>query len=380
MRYFLILGNTRVGSTWLQTCLHALPGVFCIRETRWRMPYQEEDWWTHTYIDHLTRSMKERLDHGRGLAGVQDVVATGAKFKVDPYWYVLPDAFNDLGKIIEEDVYVIMVRRSYFEIFETWKAFGIRHLANPSSRQSMLRKRLTMEGFEQEKWVDRFFADHSAPLTPKKVFITRAGKSAFTTSDYLNDGNECPEDIVHCDIDDAVSDLLVLFYNDVNMWNVLRERPQADLLDYREIEARFYSISQRILPDVTRDECQQVLANSATRKMEMDGVRRVFPNDALREISEYLMALFDAVKAGELPAEDIVRYDAGRKAVEFSIPNLQSILEKHEETNGLRLGLAPSGRLFRRLFARDIKTERWWVARRPVYLPTRHSRSRLVKA
>ena len=81
------------------------------------------------------------------------------------------------------------------------------------------------------------------------------------------------------------------------------------------------------------------------------------------------MALFDAVKAGELPAEDIVRYDAGRKAVEFSIPNLQSILEKHEETNGLRLGLAPSGRLFRRLFARDTKGKQWWVARRPVYLP-----------
>jgi hypothetical protein len=45
--------------------------------------------------------MKERLDHGRSQSRRQDVVATGAKLKLDPYGYVPPAAFAALSRIVE---------------------------------------------------------------------------------------------------------------------------------------------------------------------------------------------------------------------------------------------------------------------------------------
>jgi len=40
-RFFLIIGNGRTGSTWLQTTLDQLPDVVTRLELKFRLPYQE---------------------------------------------------------------------------------------------------------------------------------------------------------------------------------------------------------------------------------------------------------------------------------------------------------------------------------------------------
>ena len=135
MRYFVIMGNSRVGSTWIQVSMHSLPEVFCTREIRWRMPYMYQAPPVHTYVDSTTTSIKERMEFGRRMARKDEATVVGAKLKFDPYGFAPPSAYADLGRILEPDVHVIFLRRSYFEIFQTWKAFGIRHLANPNAKK-----------------------------------------------------------------------------------------------------------------------------------------------------------------------------------------------------------------------------------------------------
>ncbi len=174
MKYFLVLGNTRVGSSWLSASFHRLPQVSCIREIRWWMPYQEEANRNHVYVDSTTRSIKERIDFGSAAAPPGKLAVVGSKFKLDPYGFTLPAAFDALQSNIEDDIHLIHLRRSYLEIFSTLKAYGIRHLANQTFRKNF--EAVVRDGQAKPATVSRFYSMYSTPLEKKNVVLTVDGE------------------------------------------------------------------------------------------------------------------------------------------------------------------------------------------------------------
>lgn len=376
MRHFLIAGNTRVGSTWLQAALHALPGVFSTREIRWRMPYQEQVWPVHTYVDSTTRSMKERLDHGRNRTRHRHVAATGAKLKFDPYGFVAPAAFASLSRIIEPDILVVLARRSYFEILQTWKVFGIRHLANPAFRRKPAGPASPAVPADprEERRAARFLAVHGEAPAVRTLLLTRDGHALAPARCATGHSGGKPA-VIRYPVEEAIDDLLVLFYNDVCALSLIRDRDDALLLDYRDIPERFSGIARRLLPDVTEAECRAILANPATRQIEPDGVQLVFPEAALRAVSAHLSEVFRELHEGTLKTIDVLHHDANPGRVTFALPGLQDILDRYPETRGLAAPprAAARHRLARLLAGRPTPGARagagTWAGKRPIYEP-----------
>jgi hypothetical protein len=375
MRYFVIMGNTRVGSTWLQAGMHALPSIYCTREIRWRMPYMEAAPPVHTYIDSTTTSIKERLEFGRRAAGKGEAGIVGAKLKFDPYGYVPPSSFDDLARIVEDDVYVIFLRRSYFEIFQTWKAFGIRHLANPNAKAPKAKP----EGEEAAR-LNRFRAIHSVPLEQKRIFITSGG---HVIARYLHNRYSGGDNLYYS-VADAIDDMLVLFYNDLMALAVIEGRADADVLYYQDIRATFFDVTRTLGLPVSPENCVSILDNASTSRIEPPGVDLVYPSDALKEISDCLDALFHEVRKGERTRDQVVHYDPRSRTVSFDLPGLPAVFARHEETLALlrpaTRSPVPALRRFlnsdrlplrlRKLLAPNAQAhDETWLARRPIYVP-----------
>lgn len=381
MKHFLIAGNTRVGSTWVLSSLHFLPGVFGCREVRWKMPYFNQQPLVHSYIDSSTRSMKEKLD--RVLLGPrhQGITTIGAKLKFDPYGFVPPEAFANLKKIIENDIHIFMLRRSYLEIFETWKSYGIRHIINPNATwmnpnatrgknvngdilsriHETEKKKATIRNF------DRFSSMHGSPLEQKNIILTRGGEVISSLPQVSNLHTFELGENIHYPIEEAIQDLFVLFFNDVFILSLLKKDSQDTIIDYKDIDEKFFSVAQTLSEGVSREECQEILATAATGKIETEGVQLVFPDNALKEISRYLDTNFNKIKNGDLRINDIIRYNKKTNTISFCTPGFESVLQNHEETDGMSFKSVTTS-LFQRLSTFFERNE-YWLAQRPVYLP-----------
>ncbi|MBM3542904.1 MAG: hypothetical protein FJX44_00120 [Alphaproteobacteria bacterium] len=384
MRYFVIMGNTRVGSTWFSAAMNSLPGVFCTREIRWRMPYMDQAPPVHTYIEGKTRSIKERLDYGyRASGGKREAVAIGAKLKFDPFGYTAPSAYVDLGKIIEHDVYVAFLRRSYFEIFATWKAFGIRHLANPNARK---KRKANDRTAESKQRVSRFHSMHSRPLEQRRVCLTSDGGVIVRFLQNRVSGGKT----LYYSISDAIDDLLVLFYNDLLGLTTIQGHRQVDIFGYDDIRTKFFPVTQKLGLAVTEAECLDMLDNASTRQIEPPGAKLVFPDTGLKAVADYLDLVFNQIRTGELDAAEVIHVDESDGSIVFHLPGLAAILERHDEMrellstrpsaiSSLRKFLSPTGRVEGRyprsrriilsMFA-DVRLRNgYWLAQRPMYIP-----------
>ena len=342
----------------------------------------------HTYVDSTTTSIKERLEVGYRVSGSKKPVTTlGAKLKFDPYGYAPPSAYSNLGKILDDDVHVVFVRRSYFEIFQTWKAFGIRHLANPKARKPRLDKDGDATGHDAAL-LNRFQSMHSIPLEQKRVLITRDGRVIARALHNRYSGS----DTIHYSITDALDDLLVLFYNDIFALRVIANCPDVGIFYYQDIRARFFDVAGKLDLPVSADDCVNALDHASTSQIEPPGAELVFPDQGLKDVAAYLDNVFWRVRGGEISAAEVVRVDEDRGTVSFHLPGLSAILAEHEETAALLEGGAGrpqhllgrtlgssrrienryprSLRIMRTLFAaRSRARNEEWISQRPMYVP-----------
>jgi hypothetical protein len=386
VRYFVIMGNTRVGSTWFSAAMNAVPGVFCTREIRWRLPYMDEPLRVHTYVDRTSNSIKERLDFGlRASKRKRDIAVVGAKLKFDPHGYAVPSAFADLGDIIEEDVHIVFLRRRYFEIFTTLKAFGIRHLANPNTRR---RAKRSKDGeTEKEQQPNRFHSMHSAPLKQKRVYITPEGSVIMR----LLRNRVGAGQVVYCSAGEAIDDLLLLFYNDVLGLTAVAKHRSVDIFYYQDIRSRFFSVTKELGLGLSEDECLRVLDSAPTRQIEPPDAKLVFPEAGLQAVSDCLDSTFNKIRSGELALREVLCADEANGSIVFHLPEFAAILERHQETRALlrparprsmsflRNVLACRGRVegrypprfnvLRRLIAETRLNNELWIAQRHMYVP-----------
>ncbi|MGH6792432.1 MAG: hypothetical protein ACRECF_06815 [Methyloceanibacter sp.] len=369
-RYFLIVGNTRVGSTWMQTSFHLLPGIRCRREIRWRHPYQIKDHDEHIYLESSIGSFKEairlacrewlqagdialrcqfKLEPFRFIAQTVRLafrewlqsgdIAFGSKFKLDPYGFIARQSFAKLLPRLESDVYVFLLTRSYVEIFQSWKAIGIRHLANQDvaelSRDSQL--------------VERMVAHHSSAIAPRCVVLT--AKGVPMASSY-------PRDAILYPVEEAIEDLLVLFYNDIMAFCALGRTDGFEVVEYNDIRGKLPRLARILNHGLAKAQVTSILENPLTLKVEPDDAPLLLPSEGLRAVSDYLEAEFRKVRDGKNP-RGFLRHNAGRPV--FILPRLAGIFAAHPETKDLveRLSnYSPKG-----------KRSNAWISQRPVYEP-----------
>ena len=164
-KFFLIVGNTRVGSTWLATSLHFLPGIRCRREIRWRLPYQGLELDEHVYLDGSANSVKNAIRLCLPRMAEQRRRRDRVKIQVGPIRVYSATCLcrscreTGIGRLR------LLLTRSYFETWQSWKAIGIRHLANPNVAQSSRDSQL----------VKRMIDHHSSPVVPRCVVLTAEG-------------------------------------------------------------------------------------------------------------------------------------------------------------------------------------------------------------
>lgn len=326
------------------------------------MPYHDVELDEHVYLDQSTSSMKERIDFACRGRDRDASMVIGSKIKFDPYGFLSVRSFEILEKAVEQDVCVIMLRRSYFDIFQSWKVFGIRHLANTEIDRSLAR---------DKNLVDKMIAHHSIPIEYKKIVITADGSPMFSLDNESGD-------IIYYPIEDAVDDFLVLFYNDMMALASFRHVEDLKVVGYEDIDSSFRDLARTLNGTISNAECDAVLNNSLTLKIEPENAQLTYPEGPLREISEYLDSIFDVVLENNVPIEDLICVHEGSSEVAFMLPGLSDMLAKHCGGHQLRRNFIENGKpWYRRLLRRGMDAD-VWVAQRPVYLPQVRGASRSV--
>ena len=359
MKYFLIAGNTRVGSTWVQSSLNSFPGVFSLREIRWKMPYAEPIYPVHNYIEDDTVSISELLESGfiSKLEQHQDINVIGAKLKFDPYGFVPPKYFEKLKTIIEENVFVTLIRRPYVEIFQTWKLYGIRHLANLETEKLHIENTKALKSSGELDNLCLFYEHHKIPL--------RSNEITLETKTNLKDLFKNTKDKTIYPLEDAIHDLFVLFYNDIMFLDVMKNAQQFNWINYASIEKDFHGIAKNLLPGLKPEKSLQSIQEAPTSKIETcsDDLEKM-TNNALCEISNYLFSLASDIGNGKQQLKSILNFDEISNTILFKGQKIFEICQKYKELQ--HLCIEDTTRQNRFLMKDG---ERHWKVERSVYHP-----------
>jgi hypothetical protein len=301
-RRFVITGNTRVGGTWLAAALNGVPDVSCAKELRWLMPYQARVG-VHSYLDPTnlsTTTVAAMIDAANDIGAHTRLL--GTKLKFDPYGYVAPREFARIGVALPADTAAIFLRRDYFEIFLSWKVYGIRHRANPDFFNAAPASRL--------RGLEEFFEMHAAPVTAKPITFV-AGPSCWEENGTTN-----------YSIDMAIHDLLVLFYNDLMIFEHIADRGLC--LRYDDIAGNADSIAQWLSIDAPALSAS--LALSPLAKLEDGDFPRQWSCQPLEDVSRLLMDTFDRVARGRLAVSGVVSARSDR--IVFTVAGLAQLISR----------------------------------------------------
>lgn len=331
LKHFLIAGNTRVGSTWLETSLDLLSDVRCRREIRWKMSYQAllE---IHAYIRASTTSMKEQIALACRVDDCTETnlpVAMGSKLKFDPYGFVDGAAFDGLARIIEQDVIVILLRRSYVDIFKTWKAIGIRHLLNERSVARIAQSDPVLIAAARRQ---------SEPIAARHIDLLHDGRR-LATSRWRSLGREAFD----YPLEEAIADLLVFFCNDIRALQATAHVAERYVVSYREIGSRLHQIADVLGSVASPAEILAVLSDPVMQKIEAEDQVRVRPDGLLHALSVVLDDAFESCLQGKLRPDDLVAHSWEANVTTFRIPGLGCAIAALEERIGGRIQRAAGG-------------------------------------
>jgi hypothetical protein len=347
MHYFLIIGNGRTGSTWLETSFDQLPDVIARREIKWRLPYQAEHP-MHRYIGMDTRSIKDVLlppDDGE-----KSVKVIGSKLIFDPYGYISSAVFDRINHIVDKDVRLIHLRRSYVEIFRSWKLRGVAHRVN---------ERVLPSGK-----VDPMLVHSVSRLGPESREVQRirltVGGVPMTDAAEADASTRC----IHYALEDAIDDLLVYFHNDVVAYSKVLSRPGSVGIEYGEIHRRFPALSRFVGSAASESEISSVLELPAVTRLEpLDGAL-VEPRGVLERFSECLESAFREVVRNSARENRpwVLHEEDGAAAI--TIPRFEALLTEH----GVGRPLERRSRLRHLRFWPNapVRPVRWQL-RKPVY-------------
>jgi hypothetical protein len=268
---FLILGNGRSGSTWLLTSLDLLPDVNARQEIKWLDGVSEFRNDAQTVIDRSS-SMIEAIEKNAFDPNMPAQVR-GSKMIFNPYCFHGPQMFVNLASVIEPDIDLILLKRSYLEMWLSWKARGVYHQVDEGADPHSPRSHAMLDAMRQMK----------DPGTASLV-LHHAGKSLAEAA-----GIAYP-------LETAVDDLLQMYVNDLQLIPVVKGRDGL-IVDYAEIPSRLSEVASFIGADVDDQRIHGILAKPQTRKLpSLDHL--LSPFDVLAEIAGALDETFHSVARG----------------------------------------------------------------------------------
>lgn len=268
---FLILGNGRSGSTWLLTSLDLLPDVNARQEIKWPDGVSEFRKDAQTVVDRHS-SMIEAIEKNSFDPNMPARVR-GSKMIFNPYCFHGPQMFANLANVIEPDIDLILLKRSYLDMWLSWKARGVYHQVNED-------------------------ADPHSPRSHAMLDAMREMKDPGTASLVLHHGGKSLADAVGIayPLETAIDDLLQMYANDLQLLPIVKGRDGL-IIDYAEIPSRLTEVVSFIGADVDDKRIQNILAKPQTRKLpSLDHL--LSPIDVLAQIATALDETFHSVATG----------------------------------------------------------------------------------
>ncbi len=317
--YFLVIGNGRTGSTWLETTLDQLSDVKARLELKPRLAYQKPHP-THIYVDRSTRSIEDCI---LSACDTQPVDADahliyGSKLIFDPYGYLDPPAFDFLGKLIGDDVPTILLKRNYAAQFHSWKVRGVFHKLNPDAIAHLADFDRTFVENVTRQWQDQ------TEPRPRRISLTRRGAPLAGNLD-----DDAPHGSLHYPLEDAVEDLLVLFYNDLNALKLARRSCRHLVIDYDEIASRLAEVVDFLGSSASEAQIRASLQRPVTNRLRVFDRDHVQPAGIIDSFSDCLAQAFSDAATDGAP-DDVWRWHDGRDRIELAIPAFGDLLDRHD--------------------------------------------------
>jgi uncharacterized protein YoxC len=219
---FLILGNMRTGSTWLETLLGALPDVVTEFELKWRPRYAPLV--VHRVLDTSSPTVDDILEAFESVLPV-----AGSKLVLD-LDYLSPIEFTKLAAKLSPEIRVIHLTRDLRSIFFSRRR-GVYHRLN---RDSPIRVSERIRAAIDEADIDR------AKAQPSPEWVHKS---------------------------DCYDELATYVRNDARLAQLRRTGRDYLLVDYAEIEERMTEIARFAGSEAAPDVIAAVLANSPTIKL-----------------------------------------------------------------------------------------------------------------
>lgn len=294
---FLIVGNGRTGSTWLTSTLDRLPDVRCLSQMGWREP-GERSIAGKVYIDPSIPSFVPLIADITLGSGVETMPpVAGSKFTFEPYWFTSPAMLANLQRMTRGQLPVIVLKRSYFEVFLSWRVRGVEHIYDLTAPH------LT----ESDK--ESIIASPNYVTEPQPIVFTNRSLDLAER-----------KGAVKYPLRRAVDDLLMLFSNDV----MALQLDPAMIVDYSEIAAKLPEIVCLIGSRATVADMAAVLGHPLTQKLPRLE-QYVSPRAPVERIAGILDRAFAQVSTARSPAKPCVRWD-GINTLVVEVDGLADVL------------------------------------------------------
>ena len=244
---FLIIGNMRTGSTWLETLLGALPDVVTEFELKWRPRYAPLA--VHRVLDMSSPTVDHILE-----AFESDLPVAGSKLILD-LDYLLPIEFTKLEAKLSPEIRIIHLTRDLRSIFLSRRR-GVYHRLN---RDSALRVSDRIRAAIDEADIARARAQPS----PERVHKS-----------------------------DCYDELAIYVRNDARFAQLAGTHERYLHIDYDEVPRRLTEIARFVGSEAGPDITRGVLENSPTAKLPPVEHEQLVKNiDELAPLFEHFEAL-----------------------------------------------------------------------------------------
>lgn len=310
---FLIIGNGRCGSTWLETSLDQLSELACRREFKWPSPLYELNEF-HLKIDFETNSIVRELDEfyeDHQESAPRPI--NGSKLIFDLYPLLTPKVFGHISDALDVGVNIVQIKRNYIELFLSWRArFGIVHQISPAA--------LGNHASIDPLLVSTFDTEVPEAAKSRNIWLTNNGRRLVSDREPGLEG-------VDFETSAVVEDLLSFFYNDISVVGISKFCTNSMVVDYKDIKKRFTEIARFVGATSNDSQLLTPIDTPTTQKLPPLSPNLIRPMEKVLTLSELLdKSFWDVVQGNRDPAE-VVALDEENNSLVFRVSGLSAAVD-----------------------------------------------------
>lgn len=257
---FLIVGNGRTGSTWLETMLGCLPEVAVDYELKWN-PIGYE---LPPHLRVIPNRPSGCGDLLLEIGGDHSIV--GSKLILDKRLHS-PSEYADLHATIDRDIRIIHLVRDYYDVVLSWYR-GVYHVLNENA---------TSEESDKSSEIYKSISGEKSSTEPR--FVEKLAYLVNYPRDYLRTGDPLPIlqflnrhglgnfDTTDREMAKFKTDLEYCLANDMWAHSLCHSHPHYCSVRYSEIPQDFTSMTRFIGSNASESSIQEILDNPISKKL-----------------------------------------------------------------------------------------------------------------